>query len=200
MKNRPNFQELLKGFVADRVADDLARFGELLEGWGAKHNLVKVGSRQELVERHFLEALTPVKSLPQKGRLLDVGSGAGLPGVPILCAMRGWSGVLLEPRTKRWAFLKLVVRELGLDVEVRRLRYEDLHEGEFDLITARAVGGHEALVAWAMHHLKTNGQIAIWSTEEEEKRLQNLGRWSVLSSPVVGLDRGRLLFIQVSST
>ncbi len=60
------------------------------------------------------------------GALLDIGSGAGLPGVPLLIARPGWRGVLLEPRQKRWAFLRLVVRELGLECTVERSRYQDL--------------------------------------------------------------------------
>ncbi len=64
--------------------------------------------------------------LEGEGTLLDVGSGAGLPGVPLLIARPGWRGVLLEPRQKRWAFLKTVIRELELDAEAVDRRYEEL--------------------------------------------------------------------------
>ena len=126
----------------------------------------------------------------------DVGSGAGLPGVPLLAVGPDWRGVLLEPRQKRWAFLRLVVRELGLTAAVERSRYEDwqpANRERFDLVTARALGGHETLLRWARDRLSDRGRVVLWSTAEDELELRGLSGWHVLSSPLPSLSRGRLV-------
>ncbi len=198
--SRTSFTELLHGRAPSGSIGRLAAYGELLERWAGRHNLVKVADRQELVDRHILESLAPLNSITTTGRLADVGSGAGFPGIPLLCAMNGWSGLLIEPRQKRWAFLALVIRELGLNAEVVRDRYEAVEEDGFDMVTARAVGGHEALLEWAASHIKPTGAVVIWATVDDERRLGGLSGWSMLSSPLPGLDRGRLIFFKVCST
>jgi len=197
---RPPFLELIQGRVPAGAVDRLVAYGELLERWSLRHNLVKVASREELVERHILESLAPLGQLDRVGHMVDIGSGAGLPGIPLLCAMDQWSGVLVEPRRKRWAFLSLVVRELGLGARVLRTRYEELEEGSFNLITARAVGEHEKLLAWAPEHLAPSGAVAFWATTNEARRLGGLSGWSMVTSPLIGLERGRLIFFKVCST
>ncbi|RKZ71018.1 MAG: 16S rRNA (guanine(527)-N(7))-methyltransferase RsmG [Gammaproteobacteria bacterium] len=197
---RPLFIDLLQGRAPEGAIDKLVVYCELLERWAARHNLVKVSSRQELVTRHILESLTPIERLDETGKLVDIGSGAGLPGIPLLCAMDQWSGLLVEPRQKRWAFLSLVVRELGLRARVLRDRYETVDEIGFDLVTARAVGGHEDLLSWAAEHLAPEGVVALWATTEEAQRLSGFLGWSMVSSPLIGLERGRLIFFKVCST
>lgn len=200
MKDDEKYEELFDGRVSCEVANRLARYAGLVEKWGRRHNLVKVSSRQELVDRHILEALAVCRFMNSEGRMLDVGSGAGFPGIPILCAQPGWSGVLLEPRQKRWAFLKMVVRELDLDAEVFCGRFEAFGPASVDLVTARALGGHEDLLSWAKPRLTDAGCVALWGTEDEENRLRSLSGWRVLSSPLIGLDRGRLIRFQECST
>jgi len=149
------------------------------------------------VQRHILDALAGAPLLEGEGRLLDIGSGAGLPGVPLLVARPRWGGVLLEPRQKRWAFLRTVVRELGLEVDVVRSRYQDLGDcPPFDLITVRAVGGHAALLGWARGRLSEAGEVVIWTTIDGEAALSAVAGWRVLSSQLPGLDCGRLARLQ----
>ena len=94
--------------------------------------------------------------------ILICGSGAGLPGVPLLLVRRQWRGLLLEPRLKRWAFLRQVIRQLELDAQAVRVRFQDLaveHRG-FDLITVRALGTIESLpflLNWARTRLAAGG-------------------------------------------
>ena len=72
--------ELLGESVEGQALHRLVRYGELLEQWSGMHNLVRFRSRRELVERHLLESLAVCEHLERRGRLADVGSGAGLPG------------------------------------------------------------------------------------------------------------------------
>jgi 16S rRNA (guanine527-N7)-methyltransferase len=195
------FRELLEGRLAGDPLERLVHYAELLETWSARHNLVHVAHRRELVERHLLDALAGARLLEGQGTLVDIGSGAGLPGVPLLVVKPLWRGVLLEPRQKRWAFLKMVIRELGLDARAVDRRYEELATGErFDLVTARAVGGHKALLAWARSHLNEGGGVALWTTVDGECEVAEEAGWRVLSWPLVGLDRGRLVSLRKRST
>jgi len=88
-----------------------------------------------------------------------------------------------------------VVRELDLDAVVERERYEDFSGGggRFDLVTARALGGHAALLKWAGGQLAPGGRVALWLTEQDEAALRGLPGWHVLSSPLPSLARGRLV-------
>jgi len=175
----------------------LARYAELVERWSGRHNLVRYSSRSELVQRHILDALAAAPLLAGRGRLLDIGSGAGLPGVPLLAVRPQWSGLLLEPRQKRWAFLRTVVRELGLAADVACSRYQDLGEcPPFDVVTVRAVGDHHALLEWARGRLVRTGEVVMWTTIDGEAALQAVAGWRVLSSRLPGLDCGRLARLQ----
>jgi 16S rRNA (guanine527-N7)-methyltransferase len=195
------YRALLVGRVDDDAVDRLAEYGALLERWSRKHNLVRFDEPRELVDRHLLDAMAGARLLAGCGRLVDVGAGAGLPGVPLLVARPGWSGVLVEPRQKRWAFLKLVIRELALDAEAVDVRYEDLEDdGSFDLVTTRAVGRPEAILEWARPRLSDEGRVAFWTTVEGEQEIARMRGWRVLSWPLVGLDRGRLVSLRKCST
>lgn len=179
--------------------EPLAAYLSLLSRWNTTHNLVAAGSLEELVRRHVVEALAGAGHLPSAaGLLIDVGSGAGLPGIPLLVARPGWRGILVEPRTKRWAFLHLVVRELGLDAEVVDRRYQEMDLGEqlLDVVVSRALGGHDELLAWSREHLRPAGKVLLWTTEEEVRRLESAPGWRVVSSPLPELDRGRLADFQ----
>jgi len=190
-----SFRELLAAHADGDGLCRLVRYAELVERWSAVHNLVRYRNRRELVERHLVDALAAQELMAPRGRLLDVGSGAGLPGVPLLAVRPRWRGLLLEPRQKRWAFLRQVVRELGLDAEVVRSRYQELPSAgpAFDVITARALGGHGELLEWARSRLAEGGKLLLWATTQDEERLAGTGGWRVLSSPLPSLARGRLL-------
>ena len=114
-----------------------------------------------------------------------------------MVASPGWRGTLLEPRQKRWTFLRLVIRELGLDAVAECRRYQDLGPGPaWDRIIARAVGGDDALLEWAGARLRPGGEVVLWITEPAERRLSALPGWRVLSSALPGSDHGRLCRLQ----
>ena len=192
-----DFAALLAARLEEPALGRMVHYAELLEKWSARHSLVRFKSRRELVERHIFDALAGSRLLLGEGELLDVGSGAGLPGVPLLVVRPQWRGTLLEPRQKRWAFLRLVIRELGLEAEAVRDRYENLPPGRrWDRITVRAVGGDSDLLAWAGKHLRSDGEVVFWTTTDGEVGLGAEPGWRVLSSAIPGLERGRLCRLQ----
>jgi 16S rRNA (guanine527-N7)-methyltransferase len=195
MTGEPSFDQLLARHAAGAELRRLVRYAELLERWSGAHNLVRWRSRGELVERHLADALAARGLLGERGVLVDVGSGAGLPGIPLLTVRPQWRGVLLEPRQKRWAFLRLVIRELGLRAEVVRQRYQEYRgvEGPFDVVTARALGGYGELLDWARNRLSDGGCVLLWGTVDIERGLEDRSGWRVLSSRLPGMERGRLI-------
>ncbi len=196
--------EELWGLLAEHVTDAgirarLAQYLTLLERWAGTHNLVGAATPEELVRRHVVEALAGLRALPPApGLLVDVGSGAGLPGVPLLCAAAGWRGLLVEPRQKRWAFLRLVIRELALDAEAVRTRFEELGDdvGEISVVCSRALGRHEELLRWARPRLADGGKVVLWTTADAAADLARRAGWRVVSSPLPGLRSGRLAELQ----
>jgi 16S rRNA (guanine527-N7)-methyltransferase len=113
--------------VEPRLLEPLARYVGLVLEWGARINLTGAKTPEALVDEHIADAWALLPLLPPEPfRFVDVGSGAGLPGLVLGLARPDAKGVLLEPRGKRHAFLLHAVRQLGLRgrVEVRRERLE----------------------------------------------------------------------------
>jgi len=197
MSKEKGFRDLLAPHCGGASLDRLVCYAELLETWSRRHNLVRYSGREELVTRHLLDSMAAGPLMGDGGRLVDVGSGAGLPGVPLLATRPGFSGVLVEPRQKRWAFLKLVIRELGLDAEAERARFQDLGKNPpWNAVTVRAVGKQREILDWACSRLAANGAVFLWTTEKAEVGLREMVNWRVLSSPLPGLDDGRLIRMQ----
>lgn len=138
----------------------LLDFLALLERWNRAYNLTAVRDPAQMVSRHLLDSLSIV-SLVRGKTLLDVGSGAGLPGLVLAVAMPQLKVTLLDPALKRTRFLTHATHELGLDnVQVERARIEDFIPSErFDTITSRATAALQALVESTMDLLSDDGRL-----------------------------------------
>lgn len=134
---------------------------EILTYWNQSVSLTAVSDKTEIVARHFGESIFAAAAVPiLSGRLADVGSGAGFPGLPLKIVSEGLGVVLLEPNLKKSAFLNEVATKLELnDVEVSRSRYEEYRPGgaPFDFICSRALGGYRQLLRWAKGMLAPDG-------------------------------------------
>ena len=160
------------------------------------HNLLSPSALSELESRHLPESLAFAKLLPTEPspqRVLDVGSGGGLPGIILALSRADLHVELLEARQKKVEFLEMVVRELGLQVVVHRGRAEDLRRtalaNSFDLVTARAVAPMQRLVGWTVPFLTPGGLLYAvkgeqWREEVDIAR-DALGAWgaSVVATP-----------------
>lgn len=139
----------------------LARFARMVAE--SPHNLVSRAARAELDSRHVPEAVAFAKALPGPGRLLDIGSGGGLPGIVIAVVRPDLEVHLLEATGKKAAFLERAAEDLGISTTVHHGRAEDLAvpplRGSFDLVTARAVASLERLVALAAPFLAPGGSL-----------------------------------------
>jgi 16S rRNA (guanine(527)-N(7))-methyltransferase RsmG len=151
---------------ASQLRKDLNNYCEMVRRWSDAVNLFSRKDGGALLNRLVSQSLSGLPWIEDKAVILDVGSGNGIPIIPILLANRNLRGVLTEPRERRWAFLKEVVRELRLNAEVRRERLHQHKGKEYDLITVRAVspsvwlGGAAAL-------LREGGRILWWTGLED---------------------------------
>lgn len=139
----------------------ISRFHRMLADEGVLRGLVGPREVGRLWERHLLNSAAVVPFLPTTGRIVDLGSGAGLPGVVVAAMLPDAEVVLLEPMERRCGWLREVVRELGLsNAVVTRARAEEVH-GELvgDAVTARAVAPLDRLYRWALPLLVSGGVL-----------------------------------------
>jgi 16S rRNA (guanine527-N7)-methyltransferase len=133
------------------VIDRLEHFARLLHEWNAIHNLT--GARSiEAIYAHIVDSLYPLSFIDPAATILDVGTGAGFPGLVLAIAQSHSQVVLAEPLKKRASFLRYAVLDLGLEhVTVQALRVEALHHAPFALITSRAVTDTRLLLDMTAH-------------------------------------------------
>lgn len=172
--------------------DAAVRYTELLATAGVQRGLIGPREVPRLWDRHVLNCAVLAELLPAGTTLCDVGSGAGLPGIPVALARPDVSVTLLEPLLRRTTFLEEVVRELGLEnVTVLRGRAEEMvGKLAVDVVTARAVAPLDRLAGWGMPLLRPHGQMLALKGDSAEQELADsragltkLGavEWSVIS-------------------
>ena len=138
--------------VSRETSDALQRYVALLLAENARHNLIARSTEQEVWDRHIADSAQLVRFAPRPdSRWLDIGSGAGLPGLVVAILTQG-PVTLAEPRRLRAEFLQRAATELGLTqrVTVRQAKAEQV-EGRFDVITARAVASLDRLLQISQH-------------------------------------------------
>ena len=180
-------------------------FHDMLVSEGELRGLVGPRELPRLWERHLLNSAAVVPFLPTSGRIIDLGSGAGLPGI-VVAAMRPEAEVvLLEPMERRTEWLSEVVEALRLEnVVVRRGRAQDVH-GDLvgDAVTVRAVASLDKLYRWALPLLRTGGTLVALKGGKAEAELEEArhvgrklgaGKAVVLDAPTIeGVDVTRVV-------
>lgn len=139
------------------------RYAEHLVGSGVERGLIGPREAPRVWDRHVLNCAVVAELMPTGARVVDVGSGAGLPGIPLSLARPDLAIVLVEPLARRVEWLDEVVTDLGLDVRIDRGRAEETAvrrrwEGA-DVVTARAVAPLARLAGWALPLLRTGGRM-----------------------------------------
>lgn len=139
--------------------ESLLRYLELLTLWNKAYNLTAVRDPKEMITRHILDSLAIVDWVRGE-RLIDVGTGAGLPGIPLALAKPHLHVVLLDSKGKKACFLREVTRELALNnVEVVQSRVESYHPSVgFDTVVSRAFSEIQPMIDCTRHLLAPNGQ------------------------------------------
>jgi 16S rRNA (guanine527-N7)-methyltransferase len=150
------------------------RYADWLAGAAVERGLLGPREADRVWERHVLNSTAPAELLPQGARVGDVGSGAGLPGIPLWFARPDVRMTLIEPLLRRAAFLDEVVADLVLPVRVLRARAEDVTE-QFDVVVSRAVAPLDRLVRWCAPLVAPSGLlVAIKGRSAEQELAQHL--------------------------
>ena len=145
---------------------------EELRRWAATLALIGPGAVGELFERHYAESLAALPLLPAgRANLLDLGSGAGFPGLVLAAARRDLQVTLVEPRARKWAFLSAVARRAALscrclDARVTGNELPELPE-TVDLVTARALRVDPAAFANLASKLAPDARLLLWTGQAE---------------------------------
>ncbi len=160
--------------LPEASCERLAAYAALLMRWNRAYNLTAARTEEELVDRHLVDSLV-IRAYLQPGPLLDVGSGPGLPGLPLAILEPERSVTLLDSSGKKARFLRQCCTELGLgQVTVRQARMEALAEGGYAVVTARAVAALKELIPATRHLLALGGRLLALKGERAEAELQAL--------------------------
>ncbi len=154
--------------LADGVAARFSAYYELLQRWNAKLNLTAIRDPEEVLQRHFAECIFCAQRLPSEiATLLDYGSGAGFPGIPIALCRPEIRVTLAESQEKKASFLREAARLLEVTVEVYSGRVEEMPTARiFDAVTLRAVDKMREAVASAVFRVGERGWLVLLANAE----------------------------------
>ncbi|MGC1108028.1 MAG: 16S rRNA (guanine(527)-N(7))-methyltransferase RsmG [Candidatus Acidiferrales bacterium] len=183
MKNK-EIRAILDSYFAplpDGVEHSVQKYIDLLDTWGRKMPLTSIRDHEEIVRFHFGESIFAVSlGKMTSGRLADVGSGAGFPGLALKLVEPSISLTLIESNKKKCAFLHEVVRALDLKgTEIISSVFESspLRSGSLSFVTSRALGHHSDIVDWTRDKLEPAGSILLWVTGSDCKTLATRDGW-----------------------
>lgn len=154
----------------------MARHAQTLLQWNRKINLTAITEPEAVAVKHFLDAILPLAHIPEDGRLLDIGTGGGFPGIPLKIMRPGQSMTLIDASRKKIHFVKHVIRLLGLpDITAVQSRLEALggqvaFQKQFQVIVSRAFADLDTIAQMAMPLLKRDGKIVVYQGPNEEVR------------------------------
>ncbi|MCB1155137.1 16S rRNA (guanine(527)-N(7))-methyltransferase RsmG [bacterium] len=168
--------------VDPTLAGSLGAYRDLLVEWNSRINLIRFTDDTHLIARHLLDSLAGVgvidEELARMGvaaadvRLLDIGSGAGLPGLVLAIARPAWRVTLVESVGKKTSFLHSARRALSLEkLEVVNGRVETLPPASFDVVTGRAVAKPPAFLELARPMARPEGRVIAWLSAEDAAAL-----------------------------
>ena len=182
MESKEIYQRLTQcGIPATpELAQGLATYHRLLMDWNARMDLTAVTEEAEMLDRHYVDALSPLARpglLPQTGTLIDVGTGAGFPGLPIAIARPDVRVTLLDSLNKRIGFLREVCKELDINADCIHARAEDggrnpaLRE-KFDIAVSRAVARVSPLAEYTVPFVKVGGRSLMYKGPQAAAELK----------------------------
>jgi 16S rRNA (guanine527-N7)-methyltransferase len=152
------------------------RYAAILAGAGVERGLIGPREVDRLWDRHLLNSAAVAELLEPNSRVADIGSGAGLPGIPLALARPDLRVTLIEPLLRRSEFLREVAAELDVDVTIVRGRAEESavqdRVGEMDAVVSRAVASLDKVTRWSLPLLRAGGHMLAIKGEHAEDEVR----------------------------
>jgi 16S rRNA (guanine527-N7)-methyltransferase len=181
--NSPEWRQLLREQAAvcdirltEQQLELLGTFAVELVAWNQKVNLTAITDPVEIIEKHLIDSLIPAHHLQEGASVLDIGTGGGLPGIPLKIFMPLLKMTLIDGSRKKISFVSYMIRQLGLhEIEARQIRAEKLaemraYQQAYDAVICRAVMSIKQFVTLGTPFLNNNGiLIAMKGTEFSEE-------------------------------
>jgi 16S rRNA (guanine527-N7)-methyltransferase len=177
----------------------IQRYMTLLLAWNDKINLTAIRDPLEMLYRHFCESMYAAVAVPlQGGRLADVGSGGGFPGLPLKIIRPELHVFLIESNVKKATFLAEAVRELDVaEARVLVSRYEELGEeiAPLDFVCSRALGEFEKFLNWTGSAQVAAKQVILWAGGRDIEEIKKIEGWSWREPISIPLSLQRFLLV-----
>lgn len=172
----------------------IVRYHEMLMDWNTRMDLTAVTDENEMMDKHYVDSLMALKYdlIPKKDRLIDVGTGAGFPGLPLALACPEMQVTLMDAQQKRLTFLQAVIDDLQVrNVTLVHCRAEDgarfpQHREKYDMAVARAVAPLAVLAEYLLPYVKVGGSALCWKGPALQDELQQGRRAAHLLGGKVG--------------
>ncbi len=169
---------------------EIERYAELLATVGIERGLIGPREAERIWDRHIFNSLPVTSLIPEGSSVIDIGSGAGLPGIPIALARPDLQVTLIEPLQRRVDFLGEAVE--GLDITVLRGRAQDF-KLKADFVTARAVAPLEKLKKISWHLVKKGGALLAIKGESAVQEVETVSGAHLYEIELEGLPLGRVI-------
>jgi 16S rRNA (guanine527-N7)-methyltransferase len=190
--------------VNDSQVLQIQQYTSILLAWNEKINLTAIRDPLEILNRHFCECMYAASTVPvEDGRLADVGSGAGFPGLALKIIRPELQVVLIESNVKKATFLAEVIRDLGLaDARVLVSRYQELSEevAPLDFVCSRALGEFAPFLEWAHSEKVAAKQVILWIGARDLPEFQRIRTWEWREPILVPHSLRRLLLVGTRRT
>ena len=173
--------KLLNIKISDVQAENFFIYMKLLLEWNKKMNLTAITNEDEVILKHFIDSLTINKYMNGK-KVMDIGTGAGFPGIPLKILKKDLSITLLDSLNKRITFLEEVIRNLSLEniqavhARAEELAHKEEYREQYDIAVSRAVAPMHTLLEYMLPYVKIGGKCICMkgpNLQEESKDLQN---------------------------
>ena len=194
-KEMEKYLEIISISLTQKQIEQFYDYMNLLLEWNEKFNLTAITKPEEIILKHFIDSIIPINNIKKDSKIVDIGTGAGFPGIPLKIVRPDLKITLVDSLNKRISFLEEVIKKLQLEeIEAIHARAEEFGRNKnkresFDIATSRAVANMSVLVEYLLPLVKLGGHcILLKGSQIEEEVEKSQKALTVLGGKVEKLD------------